>query len=176
MGIPSSCKESQYHTYIACCPHTHTANKQANIHTGCLAQDYYDLLGVARTASDSELKKAYYALAKKYHPDTNKVWVWLWVWAVCRGPIVFSHVCGKCMYGVLHMHGCVLHTMDAVYSMQNMSTNTHAHTHTHTHTPNKSRVTRMLHKSFRKYPKHMKHCVTQRNENYTTKLVCRVCV
>ena len=34
-------------------------------------RDYYEVLGVAKTATDADLKKAYRQLAKKYHPDTN---------------------------------------------------------------------------------------------------------
>ena len=34
-------------------------------------QDYYRVLGVGRSASESEIKKSYRRLARKYHPDVN---------------------------------------------------------------------------------------------------------
>ena len=34
-------------------------------------RDYYEVLGVPKDADEAAIKKAYRALAKKYHPDAN---------------------------------------------------------------------------------------------------------
>jgi molecular chaperone DnaJ len=37
-----------------------------------MARDYYDVLGVSRSADQEEIKRSYRRLARKYHPDVNK--------------------------------------------------------------------------------------------------------
>lgn len=33
------------------------------------SKDYYRILGISETATETQIKKSFYELAKKYHPD-----------------------------------------------------------------------------------------------------------
>lgn len=42
------------------------------IHIGMEFKDYYQIMGLARDASQADIKRAYRQLARKYHPDVSK--------------------------------------------------------------------------------------------------------
>lgn len=49
-----------------------TQRRQFRTSSVLAKKDFYDELGVSKGADQDEIKKAYFKLAKKYHPDVNK--------------------------------------------------------------------------------------------------------
>ena len=67
----ASARLSSRRTTAALRDGTATSRRRTRVVT-MAGRDYYDVLGVSRSADGKELKRAYRQLARKFHPDVNK--------------------------------------------------------------------------------------------------------
>ncbi|KAL2940668.1 Chaperone protein dnaJ GFA2 mitochondrial, partial [Bienertia sinuspersici] len=71
-GTPRLIHGSVYGSVCLEISHTNLECLHAPLLIAVMSKDYYDVLCVGKNATQSELKKAFYGLAKKHHPDMNK--------------------------------------------------------------------------------------------------------